>query len=277
MKAAGRQRLRGLHINRMIPNILTLLAVCAGLSAIRFALVDRFDLSALAVLVAAVLDGLDGRIARILKGSSKFGAELDSLSDFVSFGVAPALTLYLWAMQDAGRLAWFLVLFYSICAALRLARFNTALEDPNPPAWTRNYFTGVPSPAAAGLVLLPLVLAHLFGDALFRHPEVVGVFLVGVGILMVSSIPTFSGKKFRIHPRWVLPLMLFIGLGAASLVSVPWWTMAVLLVGYLVTIPFSVRSYRALQKRDSDRTVETENETLLEDLSGAHDAGPPED
>ncbi|MEO5335985.1 MAG: phosphatidylcholine/phosphatidylserine synthase [Magnetospirillum sp. WYHS-4] len=250
-RALRRERLKGLPINRMIPNMLTLLALCAGLSSIRFALLDRFDLAALAILVAAIFDGLDGRVARILKGASKFGAELDSLSDFLSFGVAPALTLYLWALRDTGPGAWLLVLFYVMCAALRLARFNTALEDDTPPAWTRNYFTGVPSPAGAGLVLLPLILAHLFGDDPFRGTEAIGFFLVAAGALMVSTLPTFSFKKFKVDHRFVLPMMLFFGLMAATMISAPWAGAATLLILYLASIPLAVRSYRALKKRDA--------------------------
>lgn len=260
-RARRRERLRGLHINRMIPNMLTLLALCAGLSAVRFALLDRFDMAALAILVAAILDGLDGRVARILKGASKFGAELDSLSDFVSFGVAPAVALYLWALHPGTAIVWLPVLVYAMCAALRLARFNTAIEDDSPPTWTRNYFTGVPSPAGAGLVLLPLILAHIFGEDLFRRPEVVSFFLVAVGALMVSTIPTFSFKKFKVDHRWVLPIMLGFGLMAASLVSAPWASVAVLLLLYLASMPFAVRSFRGLLKRDADAQAAVPTET----------------
>jgi CDP-diacylglycerol--serine O-phosphatidyltransferase len=259
-RALRRERLKGLPINRMIPNMLTLLALCAGLSSIRFALLDRFDMAALAILVAAILDGLDGRVARILKGASKFGAELDSLSDFVSFGVAPALTLYLWVMVGAGPGAWLPVLFFAMCAALRLARFNTALEDESPPAWTRNYFTGVPSPAGAGLALLPLILANLFGEAFFRQPEVVGFFLVGVGILMVSTLPTFSFKKFKVDHRWVLPIMLVVGLLAATLISAPWAGVAALLILYLASIPLAVSSHRRLRRRDAEEAAARRDE-----------------
>lgn len=259
-RALRRERLKGLPINRMIPNMLTLLALCAGMSSIRFALLDRYDLAALAILAAAILDGLDGRVARILKGASKFGAELDSLSDFVSFGVAPALTLYLWVMLGAGAAAWLPVLFYAMCAALRLARFNTALEDDSPPAWTRNYFTGVPSPAGAGLALLPLILANLFGDEVFRRPEVVGFVLVAVGILMVSTLPTFSFKKFKVDHRWVLPMMLVVGLLAATMISAPWAGVAALLLLYLASIPVAVRSYRTLKERDAQEAAKRQEE-----------------
>ncbi len=252
VKRQQRQRLKRLHVNRMIPNFLTLLALCAGLSAVRFALQGRWEHAAIAILAAAILDGLDGRIARILKGSSRFGAELDSLSDFVSFGVAPAIMIYLWSLKDSGRFAWFLVLFYAICAALRLARFNTALEDPNPPAWTCNYFTGVPSPVAAGLVLLPLGLSFLLDEILFRHPSVTGFFLIFVGVLMVSTIPTYAFKKFKVPPAMLLPTMMIAGLIIAGLISAPWVTLVCILVFYLLSMPFSRRSYRLLKKQNEE-------------------------
>ncbi len=256
MRNGHRPRIRELHINRMIPNMLTLLAVCAGLTAIRFAFNSQWDLAAVAILAAAVLDGLDGRIARILKGASKFGAELDSLSDFLSFGVAPAVMLYLWALTDAGRFAWITVLLYTICAALRLARFNVADDEPTESGWTRNYFIGVPSPAGAGLVLLPLILAQLFGDEFFRNTAVVCIFLIGVGALMVSSLPTFSFKKIKVAHKLVLPVMLLIGLAIAALISAPWATVATLMLVYLATIPFSVRSYVALKGTKEEEKTE---------------------
>lgn len=245
-----RQRLKGLHINRMIPNILTLLALCSGLTAIRFGLQEKWEYAALAIAVAAVFDGLDGRVARILKGASKFGAELDSLSDFVCFGVAPAILLYLWTMHQVGRLGWVLVLLFSVACALRLARFNTALEDDDRPTWTRNYFTGVPSPAGAGLVLLPMILSFQLGDSDFRTPEVAGVGLIAVAGLLVSRIPTFSFKKFKVPPQWILPTMLFVGLFAASVVTAPWATLSLLLIAYALSMPFSSRAYRRLKKQD---------------------------
>ncbi|MCP5371464.1 MAG: CDP-diacylglycerol--serine O-phosphatidyltransferase [Hyphomicrobiales bacterium] len=247
-----RKRLKGLHINRMIPNALTLLAICAGLSAIRYAFEDKWEYAAVAILVAAILDGLDGRVARILKGASKFGAELDSLSDFISFGVAPAIMLYLWAMQGANRFGWMLAMLFAVCMALRLARFNTALEDVNQPTWSRNFFTGVPAPAGAGLVLLPMILSFQVGDTFVREPVVVAIFLLVVAGLLVSAIPTFSFKKVKIEQHWVLPAMLLVGLLAAGLVSAPWLTLSTILGLYLVSIPFSVRAHREFRKRDAN-------------------------
>ncbi|MBE0533452.1 MAG: CDP-diacylglycerol--serine O-phosphatidyltransferase [Rhodospirillales bacterium] len=252
-----RRRLAGLSFNRLIPNMLTLLALCAGLTAIRFGLSDQWENAVLAVMVAAILDGLDGRIARILKGASKFGAELDSLADFVSFGVVPALLLYLWTMDDLGRFGWILVLVFTVACVLRLARFNTFLEDPDRPAWASNFFTGVPAPMGAALVLLPMMLSFQFGATFFRSPIVVSVFLVGVGALMVSRLPTFSFKKFKVPNRWVLPTMLIVGLYGALLINAPWMTIAVTLVAYLTSIPFGYRAYRRMAQRTAAATAET--------------------
>ncbi len=242
--AARRKRPEWLHINKMIPNFLTILALSAGMSAIRFGLENRWEHAALAILAAAILDALDGRIARILKGASKFGAELDSLADFISFGVAPAMLLYLWAMQDVGRFGWMLSLLFSISMAMRLARFNTMLEDEDLPPWTSNFFAGVPAPAGAGLVLMPMILSFQLGDSFFRSPAVVSFYLIGVAALVVSSIPTFSFKKLKVPSSRVVPLMILAGAFVTALVSAPWTTLSAVLLAYLATIPFSVKSYR---------------------------------
>ncbi len=242
-------RITGRSINRMIPNILTLLALCAGLTSIRFGLHAKWEMAVSAIMLAAVFDGLDGRVARLLQGTSKFGAELDSLSDFVSFGVAPAMLLYFWTMQQAGGLGWALVLLFSVCCALRLARFNTMLGEPDLPPYAYNFFTGVPAPAAAGLVLMPMVVSFEIGNGVFDRPPVVAVFLLGVSFLMVSKVPTFSGKKMRVPHRWVLPLLLLVGLFAAFLVSEPWLTLAGIGLLYFAMIPVSVRAFRRLKEQ----------------------------
>jgi CDP-diacylglycerol---serine O-phosphatidyltransferase len=258
-----RRRLSGLPFNRMIPNILTLMALCAGLTALRFGLNDQWELAVLAIFVAAILDGLDGRIARILKGSSKFGAELDSLSDFVCFGVAPGLLLYLWTLESIGRFGWMLSLLFAICCALRLARFNTALDAP-PPSWAGNFFTGVPAPAGGGLVMLPIVLTFQFGDGFFREPAVVAVVLIVVSALMVSKVPTFSGKRMHIPHGGVLAVMLITGVLAAGIISAPWITFSALGFLYIASIPISIRSYRRLAREHEGEVDEaiTEPEAL---------------
>ena len=238
-----------LTLNRMIPSILTLVGLSSGLTAVRFAYEGRWEHAVLAIAAAAALDALDGRIARLLKGTSKFGAELDSLSDMLCFGVAPGLMLYFWSLEKIGKFGWVLVLLLAISCALRLARFNTASDDPNPPAWTGIFFTGVPAPAAAGLVLLPMIISFNLWEDFFRRPEVVGTFMVLVAGLMVSRIPTFSFKKVKVRPSWILPAMLGVGLIGASLFSAPWTTLSLMLAAYMISIPLSVRAYRKMEKR----------------------------
>ncbi|MCH7832447.1 MAG: phosphatidylcholine/phosphatidylserine synthase [Proteobacteria bacterium] len=245
-----KKRFRDLSFNRMIPNILTLLALAAGLTAIRFGLEGRWEHAVLAVIVAGVLDALDGRIARLLKGSSKFGAELDSLSDFVCFGVSPVLVLYLWTMKDAGRLGWVLVMLFSICCGLRLARFNVMMEDHDAPAWQARFFTGIPAPAGGGLVLLPMVLSFQGGEDFFRQPWVVGIFMLVIAGMMVSTIPTYSFKKLKISRQWILPTMLIAGAIAVFLINAPWLTLSVVGFAYICSIPLSYRAEQALKKAE---------------------------
>jgi len=262
-------RIPGLSINKLIPNILTLLALCAGLTSIRFGLHGLWQQAVGAIMLAAVLDGLDGRVARLLHGTSQFGAELDSLSDFVCFGVAPAMLLYFWSMQQAGGAGWALVLLFSVCCALRLARFNTMIGQPDLPPYAYNFFTGVPAPAAAGLVLFPMVLTFQVGPGYFDHPPVVAVFLLGVSFLMVSKVPTFSGKKVRVPHRWVLPVLLLVGLLAAFLVSEPWLTLACLGALYLGMIPVSVSSFRRLKKQAAAVAGHSQSEPTAPESPGA--------
>ena len=245
-----KKRFRDLSINRMIPNILTLLALAAGLTAIRFGLDGRWEHAVLAIIVAAVLDALDGRIARLLKGASKFGAELDSLSDFVCFGVSPVLVLYLWTMKDAGRLGWVLVMLFTICCGLRLARFNVMMEDHDAPAWQARFFTGIPAPAGGGLVLLPMVLSFQGGEGFFRQPWVVGIFMLVIAGMLVSTIPTYSFKKMKISRHWILPTMLITAAIAVFLINAPWLTLSVVGLAYICSIPLSYRAQQALQKAE---------------------------
>lgn len=248
------RRLRELSLTRLSPNIVTLLALCAGLTAIRFALRGEWQNAVIAIGVAALFDASDGRLARLLGASSRFGAELDSLSDVISFGVAPAVMLYLWCMSDAGSLGWALVLLYAVCVALRLARFNTRLDDPMPP-WANRFFTGVPAPAGAGLVLLPMMLSFQdwTGSGVFSHWFLNALVLVTVSMLLVSRVPTFSFKRIKVPQHGVLPLLLLVGLAAAFLVGAPWATLTVIGLAYAASIPLSVRAYRRLA-RESDWT-----------------------
>lgn len=246
----AKKRFRGLSLNHMIPNMLTLLALSAGLTAIRFALDGKWEYAALAIVVAGILDALDGRIARLLKGASKFGAELDSLSDFVCFGVSPALVLYLWTMRDAGRLGWVVVMVFTICCGLRLARFNVMLDDHDAPAWKARFFTGIPAPAGGGLALLPMALSFHLGDGFFRQPWVAGIVLLVMAGMMVSTVPTYSFKNLKISRGWILPTMLITGAVIILLINAPWITLSVIGTAYIVSIPFSVREQRALQKAE---------------------------
>lgn len=263
MRLPRNRRLRRLPIRSIVPNIITVLALCAGLTAIRFALQERWELAVVAIVVAAILDGLDGRLARLLKATSKFGAELDSLSDIVAFGVAPGIVLYTWSLHEAGGLGWIVVLVYGVSCALRLARFNIALEDPDRPAFMANFFTGVPAPGAAGLALLPMVLSFQGFEEIFRLPAVCGLYLVGVALLMISQLPTYSFKRLRVRRDYVLPVLMSVGLLAAFLVSYPWVMMAGVAVIYLASIPVSVRACRRLQRemKRASPVAEAEPET----------------
>ena len=255
-------RITGLSINRLIPNVLTLLALCSGLTAIRFAISGHFEHAVIAILLAAILDGLDGRVARLLHGTSKFGAELDSLSDFVCFGVAPALILYFWVMSQGGGFGWAVVMLYTVCCGLRLARFNTMMGLDDLPPYAYNFFTGVPAPAAAGLVLMPLIVSFEAGSGVVDRIPVVSLFLMGVSFLMVSKLPTFSAKKVRIPNAYVLPMLLLVGLLAAFLVTEPWLTLAGIDALYLAMIPIALKSFRHLKaeaERQTTAVVATED------------------
>jgi len=247
-QSPGRRPIKGLSFNRILPNILTLLALCAGMTAIRFGFQDRWEAATAAIAAAAILDALDGRVARLLKGSSKFGAELDSLSDFISFGVAPGIMLYLWALQGSGRFAWILALLFACCCALRLARFNTMLDDPDAPAWKANFFTGVPAPAGAGLVLLPMVLSFQIGDDVARSTGVVSATMIIVATLLVSRVPTLSFKRLKVSRDWFMPTMVLAVVLIAGVFTVPWFSLTAILVIYLLTFPFALQKHAKLNR-----------------------------
>lgn len=272
LKQRGRptvpRRLRALPVRSLVPNVLTVLALCMGLTAIRMALQENFKVAVNFLILAAVFDMLDGRIARLLKGSTKFGAELDSLSDFLSFGVAPALILYMWSLHDLKGLGWIVVLAFAVCCALRLARFNVMAEDADRPAWTGGFFVGVPAPAAAGVAMMPLYLDFMGLSWVSTVPILTALFCAIVAFLMVSQIPTFSGKQMgsTIKRENVLPLLLCVALLAAFLVNYTWTTLTVLGAAYLGAIPFSLRRYGEMKlANESAPTTETEIETESED------------
>jgi len=232
----------------LIPNIVTLLALCSGLTAIRLGIEGKPDLAVMAVAVAAILDGVDGRLARLLRSTSRFGAELDSLTDFVNFGVAPAILLYTTTLQSLRAIGWIAALLFAIAAALRLARFNVAVTDPDRPAWTADFFTGIPAPAGAITVLLPIYLGFLGLPQSGLTPPVVMAYALVIAGLMVSRVPTFSGKRLgrRIPRDLVAPLLVVMVLVAALLVSFPWTVLTCGTLAYLAALPFGARRYRAL-------------------------------
>jgi CDP-diacylglycerol---serine O-phosphatidyltransferase len=251
-------RLKGQAFSKLIPNIITVSAACSGLTAIRFAIEARWELAVGAIILAAILDTLDGRMARMLKATSEFGAQLDSLSDILSFGIAPALVLYFWSLQTAGGIGWALCLFLVVCCGLRLARFNSLLGKLPPYAY--NYFTGVPAPAGGILSLLPIVLWLAFDIDLASHPLVVGVWTLLMASLMVSRIPTFSFKKLKVPQPYALPVMVLAAVFVAGLAGRPWPTLTVVAVLYLATFPLSIRSFRRLKEEAERLHAETDDE-----------------
>jgi CDP-diacylglycerol--serine O-phosphatidyltransferase len=256
MRGMRVRRIQELSFNRLVPNVLTLVALCAGMTAIRFALHGNFQAAVYAIIVAGILDGLDGRVARLLKSTSRFGAELDSLSDFISFGVAPAAVLYLWTMSALHSVGWAIVLFYAVCCALRLARFNTQLNaEPTP--HTAGFFTGVPAPAGAGLVLMPMFAGFEWGDWIARSPYLNALWIAGIAALMISTIPTLSLKKFSIPHRYVVPTLLGIGLLAAFATTAPWPTLTLVGLLYLGSIPLTIRAAAPLRREARAKKKET--------------------
>ena len=258
-----KRRFKPVPFRVIAPNLITLLALCLGLTAIRLAYEGRLEPAVIAVIVAAVLDGVDGRVARLLKGTSRFGAELDSLADFVSFGVAPALILYSFTLHNLKALGWIAALVFAIAAALRLARFNVMIDDPNRPEWKKNFFVGMAAPAGAISALLP---AYLYFLGIPRDDTFVPVFslvyLLAIAFMMVSTIPTYSGKttSTRVPRHWVLPIFALTVALFGLLVSFPFEMLALGTILFLASIPIGVARYRQLEKLDAQRTTPVEPE-----------------
>jgi CDP-diacylglycerol--serine O-phosphatidyltransferase len=249
-----RRRFKAIPVRLLLPNLITLLALCAGLTAIRLAIESKLELALAAIVFAALLDGIDGRVARMLKGTSRFGAELDSLSDFVNFGVAPALILYFWGLHELKSAGWIAALVFAICAGLRLARFNVMIDDPDKPAWSGNFFTGIPAPAGAMTVLLPIYLYFLGVSNGLVTAWITFFYTLAIGLLMVSRLPVFSGKRVgkRVPPEMVLPVFVVVVLFFALLISYPWEVLTVGAVAYLVLLPLGALSYRNYQRKDEE-------------------------
>lgn len=251
-----RQRFSGQSFNRMLPNLMTLLGLCIGLSSIRLGLEGRYGMAVLAIAVSGVIDGLDGRLARMLKATSRFGAEFDSLADFLCFGIAPALLLYMWSLQPWGALGFLPPLMYASAMALRLARFNAALESAPKPAFSYNFFTGVPAPAGALLALFPLFIGLAAGEYgqgwllnVVNAPLLTAAVLVTTAVLLVSTLPVWSFKNFKVPSALMLPLLLGVVVFAALIFADPYFAGALAGLAYIVMLPFSVRSYRRLARQ----------------------------
>jgi CDP-diacylglycerol--serine O-phosphatidyltransferase len=247
--AARRRRFKLIPVRTLLPNLITLLALCAGLTAIRLAVEERLEWAVAAIVFAALLDGVDGRIARLLKGTSRFGAELDSLADFVNFGVAPALMLYLWSLHDLKSAGWIAAMVFAICTGLRLARFNVMIDDPDKPAWAANFFVGIPAPAGAIAVLLPIYVYFLGMPRFSFTAPVTMVYTLAIAFLMVSRLPVFSGKRVgkRVAPEMVLPIFVAVVLFFALLVAYPWEVLTTGSVLYLGSLPLGWIAYRRYQ------------------------------
>ena len=246
-------------LTKLIPNMLTVMALCAGLTSLRFALTEKWELAVIAILIAAIFDALDGAMARLLKATSKLGAELDSLSDFLSFGIAPSLIVYLWLTNEAKGFGWFAALVFAVSTALRLARFNVETKKENETDKNKiysHYFQGVPSPAGAFLALCPIIVYNYFDHGFLPQFEwasyVISAWVFIIALLMVSKVPTFSLKKMKIPKKLTIPLLGGLGLLVAALITEPWLTLSFVAIVYMVSIIFSVRSYRKYKLKSQE-------------------------
>ncbi len=251
-----RRRLRVDSINRLLPNALTMLGLCAGLTAIRYGLQDKWHVGIAMIAVAALLDTLDGRMARLMGGPTEFGGQLDSLVDAISFGVAPMLLVYLWSLQTAGGVSWVISLLFVVCCVLRLARFNITSADPDLPAWAGSYFSGVPAPAGAGMVLLPMLISTEIEWDFLCSAWLNGPWMLVVAALMISRTPTYSFKRLRVPQRTVRFAMVCVAAAAAAMIVEPWYTLSAVVITYTFTIPFSIRSYARQARVAMDKNGE---------------------
>jgi len=246
--AAGR-RIGGISLRAFAPNAITALALCFGLTGVRFAIGEEWEKALAAIIFAGVLDGMDGRIARLLRAQSKFGAELDSLSDVIAFGVAPAMILFLWSLQYAPKFGWTAALALAVCCALRLARFNSRMDAEVQPHKSAGFNTGIPAPAGAGMSFVPVYLWLTTGNDLFREWYVVMPWALGIAMLMISAIPTYSWASIRLRRSWRLFALAGVGLLGAALVTAPWPTLLAVCALYAATLPFGMASYAKVRRR----------------------------
>jgi CDP-diacylglycerol--serine O-phosphatidyltransferase len=258
-----RRRFRQIPVRLLVPNVITLLALCAGLTAIPLAAQGKLEWAVAAIVFAGLLDGIDGRVARMLKGTSRFGAELDSLADFVNFGVAPALILYFWGLHELGHAGWIVCMVFAICAGLRLARFNVMIDDPNRPPWAANFFTGMPAPGGAISVLLPIYVYFLGMPRFAFVGPVTFVYTLAIALLMVSRLPVFSGKRVgkRVAPEMVLPVFVFVVLFFALLISYPWPVLTIGTLAYLGSLPFGWLTYRDYERKTAAAQADAQPNT----------------
>jgi len=245
-----RRRFKPIPIRMLIPNLITLFSLCLGLTAIRMAVDGKFELAITSIVAAGILDGLDGRLARLLHSTSRFGAELDSLADFVSFGVAPAMILYFWGLNALHSAGWIAILVFAICTGLRLARFNVMLDDPNKPPYAVNFFTGVPAPAGAMIAMLPIYLELMGLPHTVASPVIALVYVVAIALLMVSWIPTWSGKGVsgRVPREHVLTILICVVFFGALLMSYPWEVLSLCSIAYVCCIPVAYFQYKKLER-----------------------------
>jgi CDP-diacylglycerol--serine O-phosphatidyltransferase len=240
---------RGIPFRALAPNAITVLALCFGLTGVRFAIAGEWPQALAAIVGAGVLDGFDGRIARLLKAQSRFGAELDSLSDNIAFGTAPALIVFLWSLQYAPKFGWTAALALAVCCALRLARFNARIDADDQPHKSAGFNTGVPAPAGAGLAFVPIFLWLITGNDLFKSWNLVLPWTLFIALLMISSIPTYSWSSIRIRRGWRLFALAGVALLGAALLNEPWLTLLVISTIYLILLPFSMASYARVKRR----------------------------
>lgn len=262
-----------LPLRVLIPNAVTVLALCFGLTGIRFAVGGEWEKAVTAIIIAGILDATDGRIARLLKGQSRFGAELDSLSDVIAFGVSPAIIIYLWSLQNFHRFGWIFALAHAVCCALRLARFNANLDVDNQPHKSAGFFTGIPSPAGAGIALAPVYLWLVTGIEELRSPAVTAPVLAATAFLMISNLPTYSWKSMRLPGGLRLAALAGIALFCGALLMVPWITLSAVTIAYVATIPFSLRSYARVRRQRA--ALARHNAGQYEEAEGGRE-GPAE-
>ena len=252
----------GKRTRYILPNLLTLIGVCLGISSIKFALDQNYSLAVIFIILASLLDALDGRIARLIKGTSDFGKELDSLTDFVSFGIAPAFTMYFWELKNYGKIGWAITLIYSVCCVIRLARFNIT-KNSEKELWKDNYFEGIPSPIGGILILLPLIYELSDLDKIFNLKPLAPYLTIMISLLLISKFPTFSFKKISIQPKLTIIILFGIGISIVSLMFFVFETLLIFGIGYFMSIPIAFIVYLKNTKKFKNNTLEDEHEDVL--------------